>query len=287
MAFPAAMRTMAGLVASAEALAALGARLRADAEGMTLDPEIEAVLDGVLAELGISIASLEPSERATVALFARAFLHQATHLIDHPEHPPGWAYEDEVVLLSQGRGSAVVAAAFAETEVLNEALSRPGAALLDVGAGVGSLSVAFCEHWPGLRVVGLEPWEFALAHARGTVAGFEDRIELREGRVEELDDVEAFDAAWLPTPFLSPAIVPAALERVFAALKPGGLVVFALYAAPPDALSQQLVGLRTLRSGGRLWPDPQATVAAAGFTGVRELERTWAAPIRLVVGTRG
>ena len=139
----------------------------------------------------------------------------------------------------------------------------------------------------GLRVVGLEPWEFALAHARGTVAGFEDRIELREGRVEELDDVEAFDAVWFPTPFLSPAIVPAALERVFAALKPGGLVVFALYAAPPDALSQRARGAADAALGRQAWPDPQATVAAAGFTGVRELERTWAAPIRLVVGTRG
>ena len=47
------MATMARLAASAEALAALAARLRADVEDIALHPEIEAALDGIVAELGV------------------------------------------------------------------------------------------------------------------------------------------------------------------------------------------------------------------------------------------
>jgi hypothetical protein len=82
-------------------------------------------------------------------------------LVDHPEHPPGWAYEDEGVVVALGRGSASVAGAFAAVPELAAALSRPGAVFLDVGAGVAALSVAVCRQWPGVRVVGLEPWPFA------------------------------------------------------------------------------------------------------------------------------
>jgi SAM-dependent methyltransferase len=289
MAFSAGMQTMARLTASAEALAALGARLRADAEGIALDPAIEAALDGVLEELGIEIAALAPAERATIALFARAFLRQAVDLIDHPQREPGWAYEDDVVLLSLGRGSAAIADAMGEVAVLDETLSRPGAILLDVGAGVAALSVSLCKRWPGLRVVGLEPWPPALAHARNTIAGLEHRIELREQRVEELMDTRAYDAAWLATPFIAPEILPIALRRVFTALKPGGQVVFGLYGGPPDPLSQRLVALRTTRSGGASATEAEATsaLAAAGFSDAREVEPTWSAPVRLVVATRG
>ncbi|MDA0163101.1 class I SAM-dependent methyltransferase [Solirubrobacter ginsenosidimutans] len=289
MAYAAAMQMMARLTASAEALAALGARMRADAEGIPLDPAIESALDGVLVELGIELAALQPAERSTVALFARAFLRQAVDLIDHPECSPGWAYEDDVVLLSLGRGSAAIADAMAEVSVLDDALSRPGAILLDVGAGVAALSVSLCARWPGLRVVGLEPWPPALAHARRTIAGYEDRIELREQRVEELTDARSYDVVWLSTPFIAPEILPVALLRVFDALKPGGHVIFGMYAGPPDPLSQRLVDLRTTRSGGAVATEAEATAAltAAGFESAREVERVWAAPVRLVVGTRG
>ncbi len=289
MAFQAAMQTMARLTASAEALAALGARLRADADGIALDPAIEQALDGVVDELGVELEALAPEERAAVALFARAFIRQAADLLEHPERRPGWVFEDPVILLSLGRGSATIAAAVGSVDVLEAALATDGAALLDVGAGVAALSAAFAARWPGLRVVALEPWPFAREHARETIAGLEDRIELRDQRIEELRDSEAYDVVWLPAPFLDPAIVPTALERTRQALKPGGYVIFGQYAAPPEPLAQRLVALRTIRSGGRVLSAGEATavLSAAGFNDVRELERTWAAPVRLVIGTRG
>lgn len=290
MSFDRAMTTLAGLTASAEALAALGARLRADTEGLALDPAIGAAVDGVVAQLGVEPDALTPTERGTVALFARAFLRQAADLIDHPERPPGWGYEDPVVLLSLGRGSASIVSAFAAVPELVERLSRDGAALLDVGAGVAALSVAFCRAFDGLRVVGLEPWGPALRLGQREIseAGLAGRIELRAQRVEELADREAYDVVWLAGPFLPPAIVPAALRHSLSALKPGGRVVFGLYSEPADDLARRLVALRTIRSGGHPSTGPELVEALeeAGFEGARELEPTWTAPVRLVVASR-
>src|SRR5689334_7815787 len=276
MSFDHAMTTLARLTASAEALAALGARLRAETEGLKLDPAIAAAVDGVVSELGVDPDALTPTERGTVALFARAFLRQAGDLIDHPERPPGWGYEDPVVLLSLGRGSASIVSAFATVPELVALLGREGAALLDVGAGVAAL----CRAFPALKVVGLEPWGPALRLGQREIsdAGLSARIELRAQRVEELADVDAYDVAWLAGPFLPPAIVPAALKHTFASLKPGGRIVFGLYAGPPDPLAQRLVALRTIRSGGHNATSDELVSAldAAGFEDARELERCWA-----------
>ena len=290
MSFDHAMTTLARLTASAEALAALGAHLRADTEGLRLDPAIATAVDGVVAELGIEPESLTPTERGTVALFARAFLRQAADLIDHPERPPGWGYEDPVVLLSLGRGSASIVSAFATVPELVELLGHEGAVLLDVGAGVAALSVAFCRAFPALKVVGLEPWGPALRLGQREIsdARLSARIELRAQRVEELADSDAYDVAWLAGPFLPPAIVPAALKHTFAALKPGGRIVFGLYAGPPDPLAQRLVALRTIRSGGHNATSDELVAAldAAGFEDARELERRWASPVRLIVAQK-
>jgi hypothetical protein len=47
------MAEVGRLVASAEALAALGARLRADAEGIGLDPAVAIALDRAVSELNL------------------------------------------------------------------------------------------------------------------------------------------------------------------------------------------------------------------------------------------
>jgi precorrin-6B methylase 2 len=290
MSFDQAMITLARLTASAEALAALGARLRADTEELALDPAIGDAVDGVVAQLGVEPLALSPTERGTVALFARAFLRQAADLIDHPERPPGWGYEDPVVLLSLGRGSASIVSAFAEVPELVRLLSRDGATLLDVGAGVAALSVAFCRAFPDLHVVGLEPWGPALRLGQREIseAGLAGRIELRAQRIEELVDEEVYDVAWLAGQFLPPAIVPAALRHARRSLKPGGRVVFGLYAEPEDELARRLVALRTIRSGGHPAAGDKLVGALeeAGFGDAREVERVWAAPVRLVVAEK-
>ena len=70
------------------------------------------------------------------------------------------------------------------------------------------------------------------------------------------------------------------------ALRPGGWLVPGTYAGPPDPLSQLLIDLRTVRSGGHAWQSDElvAEIAAHGFTDAREAERTWTAPVRLYAG---
>lgn len=294
MSFEEAIATVMRLNVAAEGLAALGARLRADVEGIELDPEVSAALDPVVRELGIALDGLSPDERATLLRSVHGFQRQATELLEDPGRAPGWACEDPDVLLAVGRSSIAIAGLIAsvapQLDGLERALGRDGAVVCDVGAGVAALSIAFCQTFPRARVVGLEPWEPALRLAQDQVAraGLCDRIELRRIPVEQLGDADAFDAVWLPGPFLPEAILPAALTRSLAALKPGGWLLFGLYPPPPERLGQLLTALRTVRSGGSPGaPDELAKlVTQAGFTEVHTVERRWEAPLLLLAGRR-
>ena len=288
------MAAVGRLVASAEALAALGARLRADQEGIVLDPVVEAALDRAVAQLGLDLDGVDDQERMVAAMYARAFLRQALDLLEDPGQATGWIYEDPVILLSLGRASASIAtiiATIAPTlDGLDSALARDGAVFCDVGAGVGALSIALCRAWPGLRVVGLEPWHPSLRIAEREVsaAGLNDRIELRPIAVEDLTDRDAFDAVWLAGPFLPEPVIPIAIERAHAALRPGGWLLFGAYAAPPGQLAAELTALRVVRSGGTpLVPElAVARLEHAGCLDVHLVERSWQAPVELVVGRR-
>jgi len=288
------MAEVGRLVASAEALAALGARLRADSEGIVLDPRVEVALDRAVAELQLDLDGVDDRERTIAAMYARAFLRQALDLLEEPGRAPGWSYEDPVILLSLGRASASIATVIATIaptlEGLDVALARDGAVFCDVGAGVGALSIALCRAWPGLRVVGLEPWQPSLRIAEQEIsaAGLSHRIELRPIAVEDLPERDAFDAVWLAGPFLPEAVIPVAIERAHAALRPGGWLLFGAFAAPPGPLAAHLTALRVVRSGGTpLIPEVAVErLERAGYIDVRAVERSWQAPVEFVVGRR-
>jgi SAM-dependent methyltransferase len=142
----------------------------------------------------------------------------------------------------------------AQRPELSEVLRRPGA-FLDVGTGVGSLAIEAARSWPALRVVGIDPWEPALALARKNVAqsGLAERVELRPQRVEGLEETATFTLAWVPGPFISAEVVVGALEHVRRALAGGGWLIFGFYPIPSAPLEQALARLRILRSGGYPW----------------------------------
>jgi SAM-dependent methyltransferase len=291
-AFDKTMATVAQLTASAEALAALSTWLRVGEEGLRIDPDLVGSLEGVAKALGIDKDQLSAVERATAAQYASAFLRQAVDLVEHPGRPTGWGYDEEMILLTLGRASAVIARLIAQVSPslpgLAAALAADGARFLDVGAGVCALSIGLARVWPNLTVVGLEPWgpSRTLAEREIVTAELDDRVHVRDERVEQLDEVDTYDAAFIAGPFIPTEVVPAALHRVRTALKPGGWVFFGTYAGPPDPLAQMLVDLRTVRSGGSA--APQAEIAGwlveAGYAEVQVVERTWQAPARFVVG---
>jgi len=287
------------LVGAAEAAAAVGATLRIRREEVTVSPEMEAVLDGVLGALGLrdAVDALDEQESKMLLSIVEGLLAQAADFVVSPGRPR-WDHEDPSILLAQGHMSVLCAAALRHLVVpsigddeLSARLDSPDAAFLDVGVGVAALAIAACRMWPQLSVTGIDSWPPALALAREAVAaaGLEERFELHEGTIETLDEADRYDLAWLPTFFIAkPALAPA-LERMHAAMRPGGWVTLGLYARPGEPLVDALADLRTVRQGGAL-VKPQDLVElleGAGYTdaGVH-FDPAWQLPLAFVAGRR-
>ena len=276
------------LLVSAQALAAVTARLRLDEQGERGDPAVRAQLDRVVEALGLTekLDQLDAQERRFALSLARSYLAQAMDLVDEPARAGAWTHSDPVLLNAQGSASGVVARLFEQA-----GLGSPDARILDVGTGVAGLAIALCSTFPGATVVGLDPWEPALALARKNVAaaGLDARITLFPTPIESFEDPDGFDLAWLPAFFIPRAVLENAVERIFALTRPGGmLVVAAPHGTDDDPLAAAVDDLFTVRSCGSVVPPEEliTLLERAGFADVHEAERTWQAPLGLVVGRR-
>lgn len=283
------------LNASMEALGALAAWLRITVDELDPDPTIQPHLERIVAEVAGEATSDLTTEQRRMALGAiRAFFMQAAELIENPDRPPGWVYDDPTILQSQGQASGMVpplvAQSFEHLDGLAERLAG-GGAILDVGCGVGALAISASRLWPAAMVVGVDPWKPSLALAHGNVerAGLGDRIELRQQPVQDLPDRDRFDLVWLPGPFLPEAALGDAIAVSRRAATVGGWVVLGLYAGPDDTLANELMNLRILRSGGHVLApdDAAAALTAGGWKDVTVLPRPWHAPMLFVAGRRG
>ena len=296
MAYEQMMAVTAPLIASAEAVAALAARMKLDELGDVGDPDVRAALDRVVSALTAPglFDGLDETERRSMIGLVTSFLKQALELIENPGRSGGWVYTDSVVLQSQGQSSGAVPpliASVAHTlDGLTDALAREGARILDIGSGVAALSISCCRVWPQASVVGVDPWEPAMKLAAKNVAeaGLEDRITLRAVAVEDITDTDSFDLAWMPAPFLPRSVLGSSVPVVARSLRPGGWLFLGRYAAPKDALLEALADLRTVRGGGTPLSDDEAValLERGGLTNVRSVPSDWIAPIRFVAGQR-
>jgi SAM-dependent methyltransferase len=276
------------LLTSAQTLAAIAARLRLDELGVDGDPDVRAHLDRVLDALGVrdDLVSLPADQRSVLLAFTRSYLAQALDFVEDPGRGGAWGYDDPVLLQAQGSASALLA------RLIEEAgLGRAGIRILDVGTGVAGLAIAFARTFPESTVVGVDPWEPALALARENVAaaGLDGRVTLVQSTVEGFDDDGGgFDLVWLPSFFIPERVLGAVLERLHALTRPGATVVVGLGAAGEDAVATAVDALFTVRSGGSALARDTAIVRLeqAGFDAARALDRTWDAPLELVVAHR-
>ena len=265
------------LNASLEALAAIGAELQLRQSGMPADARVQARLGDVIENIEPGLLDgLSGDQQALALASIHAFFRQALDLIDDPGRTPGWTFTDPAILQFYGQMSRRVVHAIDELAPqlpeFNATLRQPGA-FLDVGTGVGWLAIEAARAWPALRVVGIDPWEPSLNLARQNLAntGMAGRIELRAQRLEDVADRDAFTLGWLAGPFLPPEIIATALTTVRKALKPGGWLVFGLFASPPDPLGQALTALKVVRSGGHPWSngDVESRMRDAGFEEIK------------------
>ena len=173
----------------------------------------------------------------------------------------GRAHTDERILQAQGVMSAG-AVELLETRMfptmtgMKERLDSGEAVFLDVGAGVAAVSIGLCLRYPGLRAVALEPQEAPRRLAQENVrdAGLADRVEIRAGRVEELEDQAAFDLVWLPGNFLGSDALPRAFAVAHRALRPAGHLLNACLGGGGDDHRSTAARLRAVLWGGDTEP---------------------------------
>jgi len=285
------------LSASAHALAAIGQALDARLSGTPPVPGVAPYLDEVLARLGVAelVEQASPLERLTLLGEIRTFTLSNARMLFAGSEGSGWTHREPELLEAAGDVSAGVphrirSALAPRLTGLAERLEAPGAGFLDIGVGVARMSMEMARLWPGLRIVGIEPLPQAVTLAREKVRaeGLEGRIELREGRGENLTDEERFDLAWVPSLFIPEGVVPTVLVRVHAALRPGGWVLVPSVRPGTDPLATALARLRVASFGGlnRTPGHVEGLLKEAGYAEVSTLPGSPAATGAMVVGRR-
>lgn len=290
---PTARARVADLVAATETLAALAACLAARTGQAVLPDDLAGAVTSV-AETVADVDGLSPEDAAQIAAVARAMLTQAASFATDPGGvPPTWSVTDPDLLSSLGQASAAFAPLIRDQLApqlagLADALAGD-AAILDVGMGVGALSIAFAHAFPTASVVGIDIWEPSLAISRDSVAaaGLGDRVEVREQDVTALAETDRYDLVWFSGPFIPKAVLADALARCRHALKDGGWLIFGAYGGA-DQRQRALADLRTVRSGGAPLGDDETLglLAGAGLRDSRVLEVAIGMPARLIGARR-
>lgn len=188
----------------------------------------------------------------------------------------GWPADDRLAVRAQGRlsGAATrrMVGLFDAIPGLRDRISRPGASLLDIGAGAAGLCVAFAQTFPDLRVIGIEPSAAALVEARATIAaaGLGSRIALRQQLGEDLDDDGLHTVAWVAQMFVPDDAIDGVWRATLRALEFGGVLLTLAVAQGGDDFFSAITRWRNAAWGGGVrTPDRViAQLQSAGFVDV-------------------
>jgi precorrin-6B methylase 2 len=265
-------------------LTALGLALKARITGMPLDPAIAEATATLLALQGLTqaVAGANPEELPPVLALIRAEMLFGGHILGPGIGQRGWQDRDPEVMqvfgeVSHGFWRGLERLATRDAPKLLDRLDQPGARFLDIGTGVGWLSIGMLQRWANLTAVGIEPLPGALAQARSNLeeTGLSDRMELRQGLGEGLADRAAFDLVFVPSAFIPASALPDILARGRAALRPGGSLLLAVLQPPDHESAAALVRLRAAVWGGDVIGTTGGTslMQAAGFRSIKAMQQ--------------
>jgi 2-polyprenyl-3-methyl-5-hydroxy-6-metoxy-1,4-benzoquinol methylase len=283
---------------SAEALAALGTAIELQIGNASItNPKLEDRVKEVVHVLDLDQDLITANKETLVALLAeiRSIFVEGEKLLYSSVINSGWTHSEEKILQTQGQASSIMVPMLKRTiipqlEGLAARLEASSASFLDVGVGVGGISIAMARTWPALRVLGIDPWEPAIAIARKNTssAGLSDRIELRLMSVEDLSEISQFDLVWFPAPFIPRDRISASLKRVNDAMRPGAWIVSGTLNRTDDPLTAALSDLHAIYWGGDpLLPSELETLLKnSGFGQVRLISGPVWAAAALVVACR-
>jgi precorrin-6B methylase 2 len=227
-------------------LSALGLALRARITGTAHDPEVTRAVTALLDRHGLAeaVGISAPDELAPVLALIRAELLFGGHILGEGVGTRGWQDRDPQVMqdfgkVSHGFWRGFERLAAAADPVLLQRLDRPGARFLDIGTGVGWLSIGMLQRWPHLTATGIEPLPGALELAQANLAetGLADRMTLVKGLAEDLAETDAYDLIFVPSAFIPASALPGILGKAHHALRKGGRLLLAVIEPPdqPDA----------------------------------------------------
>jgi ubiquinone/menaquinone biosynthesis C-methylase UbiE len=285
------------LTVSTNALAALALYLNEKIKGIQSDPSIKPYIDEVINALGVRdiLANAKGPQLIPVLAEIQMAAIQLEKGLSSTSQKSGWTHTDGRILKNAGEVSMSFPHILKHRIVprlagLAERFDAPDASFLDIGVGVGLMSIEMARLWPSLRIVGIDLWKPSLTLARENVtnAGLEKQIELRDQRAEDLIDENAFDLIWIPSVFIPMTSISQILNRVHRALRSGGWVLFGMAKSGNDPLTSAVVQLRTAQWNGCIITSNQAEelLTNEGFANVQTMPSPPNALISITVGRR-
>lgn len=118
---------------------------------------------------------------------------------------------------------------------------RPGATVLDVGAGTGALTLAMARRYPAAHIVGVDPDPKALARARRKLTRTDDRVRFEQGYGQDLP---------LPGASVDHVVSAFVLHHLDAAAKAGTFAEIARVLRPDGTVHLLDMGGSVTRSDG-------------------------------------
>lgn len=283
------------LTISSNALAALALVLNQKISGIQIDPLVQPYIDEVINALGIGSVMENAGAPQLIPVLAEIQLAAIQMQRSSTPQKSGWTETDTRILKNAGEVSMFFPHILKQRIMprlvgLADRFDRPGAAFMDIGVGVGLMSIEMARLWPSLRIVGIDIWDPSLSLAQENIrnSGLENRIELRKQQAEELPDENAFDLIWIPSVFIPTSAISQIVKRVHIALRSGGWILFGMAKPGNDPLTAAVVRLRNAQWGGCIMSLDQveSLLTNEGFTDVQTMPSPPNALISITVGRR-